>query len=74
MKPNHIVIALCMAVLLAPGAVAATDASSSHPCSGARDFDCTHIDCNQLYCVLLHCPVYLGHSGHTYPLSGCTPA
>lgn len=75
MKPRHVIIGLCMALLLAPSSLAGTetDAAVSHDCSGGIDFFCTHVECTDLMCAWLECPVYIGHSGHTTQIPSCVP-
>jgi len=75
MKPRHIIIGLCMALLMAPSALGGTDleAASNHICSGDMDFDCIHPECTQIMCTHLHCPIYVGHSEHVVPVVSCVP-
>lgn len=79
MHLKHIAIGLCLALLTVPGAVAhgpAAEADDEGPlgwCSGSVDYLCRHADCSTNICVILWCPVYMSHAGHSGALFfGCS--
>ncbi len=77
MQAKALAIASALVLLVVPAVAADNTLLSEGPfatCSGTVDVLCTHIDCNQVFCVIMRCAVYIGHSGHAGGvLFGCTP-
>ncbi len=79
MQPKHLAIAACLAILVAPTALASpTSLLETEPappggnCSGDIDFACFHWECTNTFCIRLFCPVYLRHGNHAgNTLAGC---